>query len=459
MALLAAAVNGYEGTGRSLSLKLIQQLRQQGARLQSGEGKAAGGDEAGAGGMRTFREVILAEPIRWVLGKRWVMAAGRRRAAAALLLTRCRVTSLKAACHVADPILLLLPPRGTAGTPWATRWSAGSTTCCAWTRRSTRRRPPRACRTQVRWAARRGAGQAAVGTSSYCVCSASSCRAFVYNPILHFPPPCLPADECDLYYVERDTLFSYHKVAAAVLLLYCCTAIAALPSLHPPPARPSHPPVPPPTTHPAFVPPCLPARLPAQASETFLQRLMSLYVASHYKNSPNDLILMSDAPAHHLFALLGPVDETQNALPDVLAVVQVALEGEISKRSAQASLAAGQLPQVRRRRRRWGAPCCCACWGCLLGRQWLFPGPPAGPLPVSSRFCMQPPARAPSDTHPSSPPPALSVCLAALAGRPDPLDCGAAVPGPRVPLPVGGAHRAHRSPPRRPPRRVRQGHT
>ena len=39
----------------------------------------------------------------------------------------------------------------------------------------------------------------------------------------------------------------------------------------------------------------------------------------------------------------------QNALPDVLAVVQVALEGAISKRSAQASLAAGQLPQVRGR--------------------------------------------------------------------------------------------------------------
>lgn len=57
------AVNGYEGTGRSLSLKLIQQLRQQGAKLASGEGKA-GADAGGAGGMRTFREVILGEPIR-----------------------------------------------------------------------------------------------------------------------------------------------------------------------------------------------------------------------------------------------------------------------------------------------------------------------------------------------------------------------------------------------------------
>lgn len=33
--------------------------------------------------------------------------------------------------------------------------------------------------------------------------------------------------------------------------------------------------------------------------------MMALYVASHYKNTPNDLQLMSDAPAHHLFVLLG----------------------------------------------------------------------------------------------------------------------------------------------------------
>jgi N-acetyltransferase 10 len=48
-----------------------------------------------------------------------------------------------------------------------------------------------------------------------------------------------------------------------------------------------------------------------QASERFLQHMVSLYVSSHYKNTPNDLILMSDAPAHHMFVLLGPVDETQ----------------------------------------------------------------------------------------------------------------------------------------------------
>jgi len=36
--------------------------------------------------------------------------------------------------------------------------------------------------------------------------------------------------------------------------------------------------------------------------------MMALYVASHYKNSPNDLQLMADAPAHHLFVLLGLLD-------------------------------------------------------------------------------------------------------------------------------------------------------
>jgi N-acetyltransferase 10 len=41
------------------------------------------------------------------------------------------------------------------------------------------------------------------------------------------------------------------------------------------------------------------------AAEVFLQRLMALYVSSHYKNSPNDLQLLSDAPAHRVFCLLG----------------------------------------------------------------------------------------------------------------------------------------------------------
>src|SRR4051812_15158825 len=61
------------------------------------------------------------------------------------------------------------------------------------------------------------------------------------------------------------------------------------------------------------------------AAEKFLQKMMALYVASHYKNSPNDLQLMSDAPAHQLFVLVPPVTE-DNKLPEPLCVVQVALE-------------------------------------------------------------------------------------------------------------------------------------
>jgi N-acetyltransferase 10 len=60
-----------------------------------------------------------------------------------------------------------------------------------------------------------------------------------------------------------------------------------------------------------------------KVSEVFLQRIMSLYVSSHYKNSPNDLMLLSDAPAHHLFVLLPPTDENTRDLPQVLCVIQV----------------------------------------------------------------------------------------------------------------------------------------
>ena len=64
---------------------------------------------------------------------------------------------------------------------------------------------------------------------------------------------------------------------------------------------------------------------------------MALYVSSHSKNSPNDLQMLSDAPAHRIFCLLGPVDPSSASLPEVLCVVQVALEGEISRASTQAS--------------------------------------------------------------------------------------------------------------------------
>ncbi|KAG7348994.1 GNAT acetyltransferase 2 [Nitzschia inconspicua] len=95
--------------------------------------------------------------------------------------------------------------------------------------------------------------------------------------------------DCELYSVDRDALFSYHKL-----------------------------------------------------SEAFLQKLMGLYTSAHYKNTPNDLQMLSDAPAHSLFVLLSPsAEKDAESLPDILAVVQVALEGKISRKAVEAQLARG----------------------------------------------------------------------------------------------------------------------
>lgn len=191
LVFMASTINGYEGTGRSLSIKLIQQLREQtrpsiskdsnGTNAVASSSKAASAGRSGAGLVRSLREIKLEEPIRYSPGdhiEKWLNN------------------------------LLCLD---------ATVISKANQGC---------------------------------------------------------PHP----SKCELYYVNRDTLFSYHA-----------------------------------------------------ASEVFLQRMMALYVASHYKNSPNDLQMLSDAPAHHLFVLLPPIKEDDNSLPDPLVVLQVALEGNISR--------------------------------------------------------------------------------------------------------------------------------
>lgn len=59
-------------------------------------------------------------------------------------------------------------------------------------------------------------------------------------------------------------------------------------------------------------------------SEAFLQQMVALLVASHYRNSPDDLQVLCDAPAHHLFVLLPPLPNSSSAtLPTILAILQV----------------------------------------------------------------------------------------------------------------------------------------
>ncbi|CAH8440187.1 unnamed protein product [Schistosoma turkestanicum] len=114
-----------------------------------------------------------------------------------------------------------------------------------------------------------------------------SCDQQANNVNIYLPP----VDQCQLYYVNRDTLFAYHK-----------------------------------------------------STEIFLHRLMALYVSSHYKNSPNDLQLLSDAPAHHIFCLLAPYDPKSGCVPEILCVLQVSLEGKINKDRVMHNLSRGLRP-------------------------------------------------------------------------------------------------------------------
>ena len=83
LVFLASTINGYEGTGRSLSLKLLQQLRVQSASGIGGSNSSSGGALPGAAGGslgRSFREVTLAEPIRYNTGdpiEKWLNGESR----------------------------------------------------------------------------------------------------------------------------------------------------------------------------------------------------------------------------------------------------------------------------------------------------------------------------------------------------------------------------------------------
>jgi len=82
------------------------------------------------------------------------------------------------------------------------------------------------------------------------------------------------------------------------------------------------------------------------ASERFLFQMMSLFVSSHYKNTPNDMMLMADAPAHHILVFLPPLDpDAEHAeLPEVLVAIQICMEGALSHESVKASLRRGVRP-------------------------------------------------------------------------------------------------------------------
>ncbi|ORC87723.1 N-acetyltransferase 10 [Trypanosoma theileri] len=102
---------------------------------------------------------------------------------------------------------------------------------------------------------------------------------------------CPHPNKCELYYVNRDALFSYHPLA-----------------------------------------------------EQLLQTVVAMLVAAHYKNQPNDLQLMSDAPGHHLFLLCSSTVETNGELPDVFCVIHACEEGQVTSESIKSNLSRGVRP-------------------------------------------------------------------------------------------------------------------
>ncbi|CAD6907833.1 unnamed protein product [Tilletia controversa] len=222
MVWLSSTTDGYEGTGRGLSLKLLSKLRESG-------GSGLGGADSALLGSFSARNRALQRSQSGAEGGGMALRRLPRKLKEITLTTPIRY-------NANDPIeswlyqLLCLP----------------STDLCPQSEDTTPK------------------------------------KKVVVAP----PHP----SECDLFLVNRDALFSFHP-----------------------------------------------------ASEAFLQNMMNLYTASHYKNSPNDLQLMADAPAQRLFVLL-PRNGGANTggVPEPLAVLQVALEGHVSRSSVLNALARGE---------------------------------------------------------------------------------------------------------------------
>jgi len=227
LTFLSSTINGYEGTGRALSLKLIKELRE-----------AKGGRRA---------ELNIANAASDAI-------AGTRTKKGE---TKVHDQRYKAAAEAANANLghgggdVLTGPLREIELSMPIRYSQGD-------------------------------GVESWLNKLLCLDSGSSAQLKLNGGA---PAP----SDCELYSVDRDALFSYHKL-----------------------------------------------------SESFLQKLMGLYTSAHYKNTPNDLQMLSDAPAHSVFVLLSPsAEKDSNSLPDILAVVQVALEGRISRKAVEAQLARG----------------------------------------------------------------------------------------------------------------------
>ena len=90
---------------------------------------------------------------------------------------------------------------------------------------------------------------------------------------------------CKLFLVDRNALFSFHKIA-----------------------------------------------------NQFLQRIFGLFISVHYKNSPDDLQMVCDAPSHRILVFITPIPLSVAILPDVLGVLHISYEGQIFHKFTEKNL-------------------------------------------------------------------------------------------------------------------------
>ena len=66
-------------------------------------------------------------------------------------------------------------------------------------------------------------------------------------------------------------------------------------------------------------------------SNNFLQKIISIFSSSHYRNSPDDLQILADAPSHRILVLTSPLGFSTNFLPTILCAIHISYEGQISR--------------------------------------------------------------------------------------------------------------------------------
>ena len=248
LTFLSSTINGYEGTGRALSLKLIKELREANIKGGRGNGGASSQIEAAQEASAAIVGTASKKGETKVHEKRW----------AAESLAAKGAGSSSSGGGPLKELDLSHPIRYALGDPvesWLNQLLCLD--CDSFDYDNTL-----------------GKGKISSSTGG----SSLTLQGGAPAPV-----------ECELFHVNRDALFSYHRL-----------------------------------------------------SESFLQKLWGLYTSAHYKNTPNDLQMLSDAPAHNVFVLLGPAAESAgDELPDILAIVQTSLEGKLSRKTIQAQLARG----------------------------------------------------------------------------------------------------------------------